>query len=148
MTDYIRNKKATFDFELMERYEAGAELLGTETKSIRHGQGKLTGAYVVVRGGEIYLVGASIPPFQKANAPKSYDDQRPRKLLLSRKEIEELFTASEKNGLTIVPIRWYNNGRRLKLEIAIARGKKKFDKRETLRDRDSKRSIERILKTQ
>lgn len=148
MTDYIRNKKASLDFELMERYEAGAELLGTETKSIRHGQGKLIGSHVVVRGGEVYLVGASIPPFQKANAPKSYEDERPRKLLLSRKEIEELFTASEKNGLTIVPIRWYNKGRRLKLEIAIARGKKKFDKRETLKDRDNKRSIERILKNQ
>ncbi len=148
MTDYIRNKKATLDFELLERFEAGAELLGTETKSIRSGQGKLTGAYVVVRGGEVYLVGASIPPFQKANAPKSYEDERARKLLLSKKEIEKLFTASEKDGLTVVPIRWYNNGRRLKLEIAIARGKKKFDKRETLKARDNKRSIERILKSQ
>ena len=148
MTDYIRNKKATLDFELLERFEAGAELLGSETKSIRGGQGKLTGAYVVIRGGEVYLVGASIPPFQKANAPKGYEDERPRKLLLSKKEIEKLFTASEKNGLTIVPIRWYNSGRRLKLEIAIARGKKKFDKRETLKDRDNKRNIERILKNQ
>lgn len=148
MTDYIRNKKATLDFELLECFEAGAELLGSETKSIRGGQGKLTGAYVVIRGGEVYLVGASIPPFQKANAPKGYEDERPRKLLLSKKEIEKLFTASEKNGLTIVPIRWYNSRRRLKLEIAIARGKKKFDKREILKDRDNKRNIERILKNQ
>lgn len=147
MTDYIRNKKASLNFELLERYEAGVQLLGTETKSIRRGQGKLDGAHVVVRGGEAYLVGASIPPFQKANAPANYDIERPRKLLLSKKELVELFTDSEKQGLTIVPIRWYNKGRRLKLEIAVARGKKKFDKRESIKARDVKRDIERELKT-
>ena len=103
MTDYIRNKKATLDFELLERFEAGAELLGSETKSIRGGQGKLTGAYVVIRGGEVYLVGASIPPFQKANAPKGYEDERPRKLLLSKKEIEKLKNPHIRSLISLFP---------------------------------------------
>lgn len=148
MNDYIRNKKASFDFELLERFEAGVELLGTEVKSIRGGQGKLEGSHVVVRGNEAYLVGCSIPPYQKANAPKDYEPERVRKLLLSRKEILQLFTESEKKGLTIVPIRWYNKNRKLKLEIAVAKGKKKHDKRDTIKSRDTKRDIERILKNQ
>ena len=148
MTDYVKNKKVGLEFELLDRYEAGVVLLGTEVKSIRSGKGKLEGSHVVVRGGEAYLVGASIPPFQKANAPKSYEDDRPRKLLLSRKELVELFTESEKNGLTIVPIRWYNSKGKLKLEIAVAKGKKKHDKRDTIKERDSKRDIERTLKNQ
>ena len=146
MTDLIRNKKAGFNFELLERYEAGVELLGTEVKSLRGGQGKLDGAHVVVRGGEAYLVGASIPPFQKANAPKDYEPERVRRLLLKNKEILELFTESEKKGLTIVPIRWYNKERVLKLEIAIGRGKKKHDKRESIKERESKRDATRLLK--
>jgi len=148
MNDLLRNKKATFDFELLERFEAGVELLGTEVKSVRGGQGKLEGAHVVVRGGEAYLVGASIPAFQTANAPKDYDPERARRLLLKKKEIVELFTESEKKGLTIVPVRLYNSRGLLKLEIAVARGKKKADKREAIKSRDTKRDIERILKTQ
>ena len=141
MTDLIRNKKAAFDFELLDRFEAGVELLGTEVKSIRGGQGKLEGAHVVVRGGEAYLVGASIPPFQKANAPRDYEPERVRRLLLKNKEILELFTESEKKGLTIVPIRWYNKQRMLKLEIAVARGKKKHDKRQAIKEREFKRDL-------
>ena len=94
MTDLIRNKKVGFNFELLERYEAGVELLGTEVKSLRNGQGKLEGSHVIVRGDEAYLVGASIPAFQKANAPKDYDPERVRRLLLKKKEILELFTES------------------------------------------------------
>ncbi len=146
MTDYIRNKKSSFNFELLDRYEAGVALLGTEVKSLRGGQGKLEGAHVVVRGLEAYLVGASIPPYQKANAPKDYDPERVRKLLLKNKEILELFTESEKKGLTIVPTRWYNKGRTVKLEIAVARGKKKHDKRQTIKERESKRDAMRLMK--
>lgn len=142
MTDLIRNKKAGFDFELLDRFEAGVELLGTEVKSIRGGQGKLEGAHVVVRGGEAYLVGASIPPFQTANAPRDYEPERVRRLLLKNKEILELFTESEKKGLTIVPIRWYNKQRMLKLEIAVARGKKKHDKRQAIKEREFKREAQ------
>ena len=146
MTDLIKNKKVGFNFELLERYEAGVELLGTEVKSLRNGQGKLDGSHVIVRGDEAYLVGASIPAFQKANAPKDYDPERVRRLLLKKKEILELFTESEKRGLTVVPVRWYNKNSKLKLEIAVGRGKKKHDKREAIKGRDTKRSIERILK--
>lgn len=148
MNDYVRNKKASFDFELLDRFEAGVVLLGTEVKSIRKGQGKLDGAHVVIRGGEAYLVGASIPPFQKANAPTNYDDERARKLLLSKKDLLLLYNESEKKGLTIVPIRWYNSRSKLKLEIAVAKGKKKHDKRDTIKQRDTKREIERTLKNQ
>lgn len=148
MVDYANNRKAAFDFELMDRFEAGVVLLGTEVKALRKGQGKLDGAHVIVRGGEAYLVGASIPPYQAANAPKDYDPEQPRKLLLSQKEILTLHSASEKQGLTIVPIRWYNNKSKLKLEIAIARGKKRYDKRATIKGRETKRTIERILKNQ
>lgn len=146
MTDLIKNKKAGLNFELLERYEAGVELLGTEVKSLRSGQGKLDGAHVIVRGGEAYLVGASIPPYQKANAPKDYEPERVRRLLLKNKEILELFTESEKKGLTVVPIRWYNKNRVLKIEIAIGRGKKKHDKRQSIKERESKRDNERLIK--
>lgn len=148
MTDYVRNKKASLNFELLDRFEAGAVLLGTEVKSLRKGQGKLDGAHVVVRGGEAYLVGASIPPFQKANTATDYQDERVRKLLLSKKDILTLHNESEKKGLTIVPIRWYNSKSKLKLEIAVAKGKKKHDKRDTIKARDTKRDIERTLKNQ
>lgn len=137
------NKRATFDFELLEKYEAGVSLLGTEVKSIRAGQGKLDGSHVVVRGNEAFLTGASIPAFQAKNVRKDYDPQRTRKLLLTQKEIRELETKSEKQGLTIIPLKWYNKGPKLKLEIAIARGKKKQDKRQSIKARDTARDIAR-----
>ena len=148
MKALVSHKRAPFDYEILETFKAGAALLGTEVKSLRSGQGKLEGAHVVVRGGEAFLVGASIPPFQEANAPKDYDKERARKLLLSQKELARLFTESEKKGLTIVPLKWHNDGRNIKLEIAIARGKKKTDKRQHIKERETKRSIERILKNQ
>jgi len=146
MAQLASNKKAKFDYELLDTYEVGVSLLGTEVKALRSGQGKLDGAHVIVRGGEAFLVNASIPPFQKANAPSDYDAERARKLLLTKKEIAELEQKSEKQGLTVVPIKWYNAGRKLKLEIAIGRGKKKTDKRQTIQARDTKRDIERELK--
>jgi len=148
MTTYISHRRAKFDYEILETFEAGVSLWGTEVKALRSGQGKLEGAHVVIRGGEAYLVGAHIPPFQKANAPNDYDPERARKLLLSKKELAKLFTESEKKGLTIVPLRWYNSGRNLKLEVAIVKGKKKHDKREAIKERDTKRDIERTLKNQ
>lgn len=148
MTTYIQNKKARFDYELRETFEAGAVLFGYEVKAIRNSKGKLEGSHVIIRGGEAYLVGAHVTPYQVANTPESYDPERPRKLLLSKKQLSHLEVESEQAGLTLVPIKWYNAGRNLKLEIAIARGKKKSDKRETLKKRDSKRDIDRILKSQ
>jgi SsrA-binding protein len=148
MADYVQNKKAHFDYEFLEQYEAGVVLHGHEVKALRANKASLNGAYVVIRGGEAFLVNASISPFQVANTPKGYDPERARKLLLSKKQIAELELGSEKQGLTIVAVRWYNNKRNIKLGIALARGKKKADKREALRERDSKREIDRIMKSQ
>lgn len=148
MTDYIQNKKASFDFEFLEQYEAGVVLYGFEVKAIRAHKASLNGAYVIIRGGEAFLVNATISPFQVANTPKSYDPERARKLLLSKKELATLEKGSEQQGLTIVAIRWFNKNRHLKLQIALARGKKKADKREKLKEQSSKRDIERLLKTQ
>ncbi len=146
MTTYISHRRARFDYEILETIEAGAVLHGFEVKSLRNGRGKLEGSYVIVRGKEAFLVGASIPAFQVANAPKNYDPERPRKLLLSQKEIRLIEEKSDTQGLTIVPLKWYNKNRKIKLELAIARGKKKYDKREAIKSRDIKRSIERTIK--
>jgi len=148
MAAYIRNKKATFNYEILETFEAGVVLFGYEVKAIRAGKGKLDGGHVVIRGGEAYLVNSSVSYYQEANTPKGYDSERPRKLLLSKKQLAKLEVETNQAGLTIVPISWYNKQSKIKLEIALVRGKKKVDKRETLKKRDVKRDIDRILKTQ
>jgi len=142
----IDNKRALFDYSVLETMEAGMVLHGFEVKSLRNGQGSLKGARVVARGGEAYLVGATIPAWQIANAPKNYDPERSRTLLLSSKEIARVASAEGEKGLTIVPISVYNKGRKLKLEIGIVRGKKAHDKRETIKKRDTEREIRRTLK--
>ena len=148
MTTYIQNRKARFNFEILETLEAGLVLHGFEVKALRAGKAKLDGAYVLVRGGEAFLTGATISPYQPANTPKSYDPERARKLLLSKKELAYLERETETAHLTAVPLRCYNENGKIKLEIAVARGKKKADKRETIKARDSKRDIERTLKNQ
>lgn len=148
MSTYISNKKAHFNYELTETFEAGAVLRGFEVKAIRNGRASLEGAHVVIRGGEAFLVGATISYYQEANTPKNYDPERSRILLFSKRQLIHLERASEQAGLTLVPIKWYNVGRNIKLEVAIARGKKKQDKRESIKKRDTKREIDRILKTQ
>lgn len=143
----VENKKVGFDYTLLEEMEAGLELVGLEVKSLRAGRGSLKGARIVARGGEAYLVGATIPPWQVSNTPKSYDPERPRRLLLSEKEIAHIASAEGQKGLTIVPLSVYNKGRNLKLSIAIARGKKGADKRSTIQAREEKRRMARTLKT-
>lgn len=145
---YVENRKANFDYDLLETFEAGVVLRGYEVKAIRASRAKLDGAHVIVRGGEAFLVGASISYYQPINTPKSYDPERARKLLLSKKELAHLERESEQAGLTIVALRWYNKSQKLKLAIALARGKKKADKRESMKKRDAKRDIERTLKSQ
>jgi len=148
MSALITNRKAHFNFEILETFEAGVVLSGHEVKALRLGRGKLEGSHVVIRGGEAYLVGASIAVYQEANTPKGYDSERARKLLLSKKELAILEEKGEQAGLTIVPLKWYNKNRKIKLEMALARGKKKHDKREDIKERDTKRDINRILKNQ
>lgn len=141
----IQNKKAHFNYEILEKIDAGVELLGLEVKSIKQGQGSLEGSHITVRGNEAYLVGMNIPPYQVKNTPTDYDPLRNRRILLTKKEIEELSKKENQKGLTIVPLSVYNKGRKLKVEIAIVRGKKKFDKRETIKKRDTEREIRRSL---
>lgn len=143
---YAENRKARFNYEILEKYETGIELLGTEVKSVRGGQMSLEGAFVIVRGGEAYLINANVPPYQMKNAPKDYDPLRNRKLLLTKKEINELQGSEKNKSLTIVPISVYNKGRKIKLEIALVKGKKKYDKRETLKKRDTDRELRREYK--
>ncbi|HYF12966.1 MAG TPA: SsrA-binding protein SmpB [Candidatus Paceibacterota bacterium] len=144
----IENRKARMDYEILEEFEAGIELLGFEVKSLREGKAKLEGSHVVVRDGEAYVVGMVISPYQPANTPKEYDPNRTRKLLLTHKEINQLRGAEDQKGLTTVPVSVYNRGRILKLKVAIARGRKKYDKRAVLKERDTKREIDRTLKNQ
>ena len=146
MAHYAENRKARFDYEILEKYEAGIELLGTEVKSVRGGQMSLEGAFVIVRGGEAFLINSNIPPYQVKNAPKDYDPLRNRKILLTKKEISDLAGSEKNKSLTIVPISVYNKGRKIKVESALVKGKKKFDKRETIKKRDTDREIRREYK--
>lgn len=141
----LENKKARLRFQVLETYSAGIELSGAETKSLRSKHGSLEGARVIVRGGEAYLVGATIPPYQAKNTPESYDPERSRRLLLKKSEIAELAEGESKKGLTIVPLEVYNN-RYIKVRVALVKGKGKADKREDLKKRDAKREAERVLK--
>lgn len=143
-----QNKKAAFNYEILEKLDAGIELLGSEVKAIRAGHVSLEGAHIIVRGGEAFLIGAEIAPYQPKNTPASYDSRRNRKLLLTKKEIAGLADNENQKGLTIVPISVYNSGRKIKVAIAIARGKKKFDKRDVIKKRETERHIDRTLKNQ
>ncbi len=147
MANLIEHKRVRFDYQLLDTFEAGIELLGMEVKSIRAGHGKLEGAHVVIRGGEAYLVGSEISPYQNNTLiRKDYDATRSRRLLLNKKELLELKDADETKGLTIVPIAMYNKGRVIKISIAIAKGKKNADKRETIKKREAEREIRREIK--
>lgn len=146
MAAYAENRKARFNYEILESYTAGIELLGTEVKSIRAGSMSLEGSFVIVRGGEVYLINSNVPPYQLKNAPKDYDPLRNRKLLLTKKEIDELVGHEKNKSLTIVPLSVYNKNNKIKVEIALVKGKKKFDKRETTKKRDTERELGRIYK--
>ncbi len=146
MKNYAVHRRAKFDYEILDTYEAGLVLSGQEVKAIRAGKAKLEGGHVVVRGGEAYVVGISIAPYQPVNMPKDYESDRVRKLLLSKKELAVIETKTEQRGLTAVPLRLYNHGRTVKLEIAVVRGKKLTDKRQSIQARDTKRDIEREMK--
>ena len=142
----IQNKKAYFNYEILEKIEAGIELLGFEVKSLKKGQGSLEGSHITMRGGEAFVINMQIPPYQPANTPKDYNPLRNRRLLLTKKENKSLSGEENQKGLTIIPISVYNKGKKLKLEIAIVRGKKKYDKRETIKKRDTDREMRRDLK--
>lgn len=148
MPTLLKNKKVTFDYEILETFDAGIELLGFEVKSLRANRGKLEGAHVLVRGGEAYVVGMSIQPLQPGNTPKGYDPERPRRLLLTKKELNTLIGIDQTKGLTLIPLSCYTKQRLIKLSFASCRGKKKYDKREDIKKRESDREMGRILKQQ
>ena len=146
MATLVENKKAHLKFAVQESFAAGIVLSGQEVKALRGKLGSMEGSRVVVRGGEAFLVGMTIPPYQAANAPKDYDPEQPRKLLLNKKEIALLADAEGKKGLTVVPFSVYTLGRNVKAQVAIVRGKGKADRREDLKKRDASRERERLLK--
>lgn len=146
MEVYAENKRALFDYEILQKYEAGIVLFGQEVKSIRQGRMGLSGSFVVFKGEEPYLIGATIPPYQPKNLRVEYDPQRSRKLLLTAAEIKELIGKSRQKSLTMVPLRVYNHIHKIKVQFAVVRGKKKSDKRETIKRREAEREIAKALK--
>lgn len=141
------NKKAFYDYEILERYEAGLVLAGHEVKSIKTGHINLQGSYVIVKNNELYLINAHIPPYQAKNVPSDYDPYRNRKLLVHKSQIKNLIGKLKQKGLTLVPLSVYTKHGKIKLEIGLGRGKRKIDKRETIKKREVERKIERALKT-
>lgn len=146
MKDIAVNRRAHFDYDILQQYEAGIELFGYEVKAVKTGHVNLAGAYAVIRGNEAWLLNATIPPYQPKNAPADYDHQRSRRLLLHKTEIKELVGASAQKGLTIVPLKVYTVRNRVKILIGLGRHKKKGDKREIIKQRETKREIDRTLK--
>jgi len=145
--DVATNRQASYRYNLLERFECGIVLTGTEVKSLREGKAQLKDSYAVVRDGEVWLIGVYIPPYGPA-ARDNHEPERPRKLLLKRSEIERLIGRTQERGLTLVPTRIYFAGprSRAKVEIALARGKDLYDKRESIRTRDMARDVQRELR--
>jgi SsrA-binding protein len=143
--DVATNRRARHRFELLETYECGIELLGTEVKALREGKAQLGDAYAVIEGGEVWLRNVHIPPYPPA-ADQNHDPERPRKLLMHRYEIERLIGRIQRRGLTLIPTRIYFKGPRAKVELALARGKEHRDRRREIAERDMRREVERELK--
>jgi len=143
MKSITENRRSSYDYEILETYEAGLVLFGFEVKAIKTGHVNLTGSFVTVKNGELFLTNALVPPYQAANTPVDYDQSRPRKLLLKKSEISSLIGKLKAKGLTLVPIRLYTKKNKIKLEFAVAKGKRKIDKRETIKKRDAEREMQR-----
>lgn len=146
MSVLATNRKATYTYEILDRWEAGIELRGYEVKSIKTGHISLAGSFATVKNNQIWLVNADIPPYQSANTPSDYDSTRSRRLLLSRAQIKTLLGRVKEKNLTIVPIKVYTVRDLIKIEIGLGRGKKMADKRDSIKKRDVERDIGRTLK--
>jgi SsrA-binding protein len=143
--DVASNRQAAYRFEFMDRLECGIALTGTEVKAVRTGTVQLKDGYALIRDGELYLHNVHIPPYGPA-ARDNHEPERVRKLLANRKEIDKLIAETKEKGYTLVPLRMYFKGPRAKVEIALAKGKDRFDKRETIKARESKRDMDRALR--
>lgn len=141
----IENRKARHEYMFLEKYEAGIELFGTEVKSLRAGKASLVDAFARVENGQVWLYNLHISPYDFGNI-NNHEEKRPRRLLLHKSEIAKLHAAVREKGLTLVPVRLYFSGALVKVELALARGKKLYDKRDSMAERDSKRQIERTIK--
>lgn len=137
------NKRAYFDYQILEAYEAGIELLGLEVKSIKTGRINLAGTYVVIRDGQAWLLNADIPAYQPKNAPPDYDPKRTRRLLLKKSEIKNLIGRIQEKGLTLMPLKVYTKNRRIKMGIGLAKSRKKQDKRELIKRREAEKEMRR-----
>ncbi len=146
MSIFSKNKKAYHDYEILEEFEAGIVLYGHEVKAVREGKLSLKGSYVTVREGEAFLVGAHISPYQPKNTPEDYDPDRSRKLLLTKKEIKYLTGKTSQRGLTLIPLKVYTKNGLIKIKFALCRGKKKWDKRKKIKDREIDRNLKRRAK--
>lgn len=142
--DVATNREARFSYEIVETFEVGVMLKGTEVKSLRDGKARLQDSYAAIEEGEVMLRGSYIPPYPPAR--DNHEPERPRKLLMHRWEIERLIGRMQRKGLTLIPTRIYFKGSRAKVELALARGKQQSDKRRKIRDRDVARDVERELK--
>ena len=143
--DVATNRQARFRYEILETWEVGIALQGSEVKSVRDGKVTLKDSYALVRDGEVWLHNMHIAPYAPA-AREGHDPERPRKLLMHRREIERLIGKTKEKGLTLVPTRMYFSGSRAKIELALARGKEQHDKRDAIREREQRRDMERALR--
>ncbi len=141
MKTLSENKRARFDYDFLEKYEAGIGLKGFEAKAVVLGRANLSGAYATVKDGEIWLTNCDIPPYQPKNTPEDYDQKRPRRLLLTHEEIGELIGRTKEKGLTLVPVRMYTKGHLVKVELGLGRSRKKADKREVLKKKAADREM-------
>lgn len=140
------NRQARFRYEILDTYEAGIELKGTEVKSIRLGKVNLRDGYALVRNGEVWLLNAHVSPYEQASQYFNHDPRRTRKLLLHRQEIRKLIGKVEEKGLTLVPLKMYFKNGRVKVTIGLGKGKKIYDKRESLKQQQAKREVARAMK--
>jgi SsrA-binding protein len=145
---FSENKKAYFDYEILEKFDAGLVLIGQEVKSIRAGRINIKGSYVIFNGRTPELLGANIPPYQPKNISADYNPSASRKLLLNKKEIDYLMGKSKEKGLALIPLKIYGKNGKIKLEFGIARGKKKYDKREAIKKREIKREIKGAIESE
>jgi SsrA-binding protein len=146
MANLADNKKAYFNYQILEKFEAGISLIGQEVKSLKIRGTSLAGSYIVIKDNEAFWIGVKIPPYQPKNAPSDYNPERSRKLLLKKSEIKYLIGKTQQKGLTLMPLRVYTERGKIKIEFGIAKGLKKFDKRDVIRKKETEREIRRELK--
>lgn len=147
MNALAENQKARFNYEILETFEAGIELKGYEVKAIKSGRVTIVGSFANVKGNEIILTNADIPPYQPKNTPADYNPTRPRRLLLKKSEIKYLIGKMRSDRLTLIPLKLYNKNGRIKIVLGLGRGKRQYEKRATIQKRETSREIRRTLKS-